>query len=132
MTSGFTALEKTARQYPAHCAGLEAQFIAAKVLSRENTGAGFYTRFIVDRTTVPAVSCDRVIGQVCADIDGFNSPMAFLLFTIEGYANCLEAAAIDDSTTGIDFSTVKFKLIPAVDGAAVRGQPDISGQGKKR
>ncbi|MGB8841326.1 MAG: hypothetical protein WCC64_09640 [Aliidongia sp.] len=116
MTSGFTALEKTAldeiaSQYPAHRACLEAQFTAANVVSRENTGARFYTRFIVDRTAVPAVSCDRVIGQVWADIDGFNSPMTFLLFTTEGYANCLEGAAIDDSTTGIDFSAIKFKLI---------------------
>jgi hypothetical protein len=115
-TSGFTALEKAvldkiASQYPVHCAGLETQFTVAKVRSRENTGAGFYTRFIVDRTAAPAVSCDRVIGQVWADIEGFDSSMTFLLFTTEGYADCLEGAAIADSTTGTDFSTIKFKLI---------------------
>jgi hypothetical protein len=115
-TSEFNALERAAlneiaNQYPVQCAGLKAQFTAAKVQSRENTGAGFYTWFAVDRTMVAAVSCDRIIGYAGTNIEGFDTPMTFLLFTTDGYADCLEGASVTDCTTGIDFSAIKFELM---------------------
>lgn len=116
-TSSFTRLEKAvlqeiSSQYPAHSVALEAQFAAAAVQSRENTGVGFYTRFAVDRAAAPPTPCDRIIGRVWAEIEGFNAPMTFLLFVNDGYADCLEGATVADSTMETDLSALKFKLGP--------------------
>jgi hypothetical protein len=59
------------------------------------------------------VSCNRIIGDVWAKIDGFEAPMTFLLFVDDGYMSCLEGAAMDDSTTNIDLSAIRFEVIEA-------------------
>jgi hypothetical protein len=39
--------------------------------------------------------------------------MTFLLFVDDGYMNCLEGAAMGDSTTNIDLSAIGFEVIEA-------------------
>jgi hypothetical protein len=36
-----------------------------------------------------------------------------MLFMKDGYAEMLEGAAVDDSTLGVDLSTLQFKIAPA-------------------
>ena len=60
----FTALERAVlaaicAMYSADRAALEAQLSTATLLSRENTGAGFYTRFAVERTARTAITGAR-------------------------------------------------------------------------
>jgi len=93
-------------------AALETQLSAATVISRKNTGAGFYTDFEVTRSVAPLATSKKVIGEVWAEIAGFESPMTFLIFVADGYASCLEGATVGDSTTGVDLSAVTFTILP--------------------
>ena len=87
---------------------LEDQLRGASVLSRNNTGAGFYTKLQPKKGTKPVEA--KVIGNVFADIKGLNHPMTFILFIRNGVVDTLEGAATDDSTVGIDFSNVQFEI----------------------
>ena len=112
----LTRLEQAVLQaiyarYPTERAALEAQLAAATVRSRKNTGAGFYTYFDVNRIAAAAAQCERVIGNVSVKIEGFEDPMVFVLFIEDGYANCLEGAAIRDDTAQTDFGAVEFEII---------------------
>jgi hypothetical protein len=113
----FTALERAAlkeicRQQPDWRETLESQLATAKVTRRDNSGAGFFTYVAVDRATAPVMSGGRVLGNVAATIDGFKQPLLLMLFMKDGYAEMLEGATIDDSTVGIDLSTLQFKINP--------------------
>jgi hypothetical protein len=88
---------------------LEEQLSGASVLSRNNTGAGFYTKLRTKKRTRPVEA--KVIGSVFADIKGLNHPMTFILFIRNGMVDTLEGAATDDTTIGIDFSNVQFEII---------------------
>ncbi len=96
----------------AHGAVLEAQLAGAMVLSRKNTGAGFYTDFSVPRLAAPVIMPERMIGEVWAKIEGFMDPMTFLIFIEDGYACCLEGAAVRDNTVSIDLAALKFEILP--------------------
>ena len=48
----------------------------------------------------------KVIQNACADIEGFDQPMLFLLFLRDGVILQMEGATIDDSTVDIDFSKI--------------------------
>src|SRR6266481_7691242 len=71
-------------------AALEAQLSTATLLSRENTGAGFYARFVVDRALSTAIGDMRSRNGPEAKIDGLEHGMGFILWLEEGYADCLE------------------------------------------
>jgi hypothetical protein len=87
---------------------LKEQIDDASVVSRKNTGAGFYTELTVGHVSQPVGA--KVIQGVSAEIEGLAQPMLFLLFLREGTIHTLEGAAISDSTIGIDFSEVQFKI----------------------
>jgi hypothetical protein len=102
-------LEQMLQQVPADVFPLlKEQLDAASVASRKNTGAGFYTRFEIKPISRPIEA--RVIGDVRADIEGFDQPMLFLLFLKDGVIRTLEGAAIVDSTVNVDFSKVRFAV----------------------
>lgn len=96
----------------AHGAVLEAQLVGATVVSRKNTGAGFYTDFSVSRAVAPITTSEKMIGEVWAEIKGFMDPMTFLIFIEDGYACCLEGAAVRDSTVDVDLGALKFEILP--------------------
>src|SRR5882724_11423879 len=90
---------------------LESQLATATVTRRRNTGEGFFTYFAADRNGPPLRSRWRILGNVAATIVGFERPLLIALFRDkDGYVQMLEATAAGDSTVGIDFSTVQFKL----------------------
>ena len=93
----------------ASSANLEAQLKNVVALSRKNMGAGFFTTLLPDRTA-EAIK-ERVIDEVAAQISQFKEPMVFVLFMKDGYADLLEGASIDDSTVGINFNDVDFKIL---------------------
>ncbi|HZE55057.1 MAG TPA: hypothetical protein VE111_17545 [Bradyrhizobium sp.] len=114
----FTALERAVledicRQQADERGVLESQLATATVTRRENIGEGFFTCFAVDRNGPPLTSRWRVVGNVAAAIVGFERPLLLALFRDkDGYVQMLEATAAGDSTVGIDFSAVQFKLNP--------------------
>jgi len=91
---------------------LEAQLSTANLLSRENTGGGFFTRFEVDRGSNLAIGGMRLRNGPAAKIEGLEHGMGFILWLKEGYAHCLEGYSYAESTTGIVLEAVGFELLP--------------------
>jgi hypothetical protein len=92
-------------------AALEDQLSTATLLSRENTGAGFYTRFAVERAASVALTGERLRAGPEIEIDGLRHGMGFILWLKEGYADCLEGYSYAESTTGIVLETVGFEIL---------------------
>jgi hypothetical protein len=112
----FTPLERAALQeicrlFSADRAALEAQLATAKVIERENSGAGFFTSFDVSHDSAP-VSGDRMRSGGWARVDGFRQPVGFILWLEDGYAARLEGFTIDDSTVGVDLTALTFQILP--------------------
>ena len=89
---------------------LKEQIEGVSVVSRKNTGAGFFTELKAKQISKPIEA--NVIQDVCADIEGFDQSMLFLLFLHDGVIHTLEGATIDDSTVDVDFSNVRFVIRP--------------------
>lgn len=104
-------LAAIAAQNPHLQRALEAQFAASTVINRENSGAGFFTHFRVDRANAPAVLSEKTLGDVEADIVGLPEPMTFLMFIERGYAVMLEGTALDGDTSELDFDAAVFSLL---------------------
>jgi hypothetical protein len=114
--SNFTPLERAVlgaicENHPTDRAALEAQLSTATVLSRENTGAGFYTYFAVERASSAAIGGERLRNGPAARVDGLVQGMGFILWLQEGYADCLEGYSYDESTTGIAFERAGFEIL---------------------
>jgi len=71
-------------------AALEVQLAAATLLSRKNTGAGFYTDLFVERVPSAILMGQRLRNGPEAQIDGLEHGMGFILWLNDGYAGCLE------------------------------------------
>lgn len=97
-------LQRIAAEYPDIAEDLLRQLAAATIVSRENTGHGFFTRFTIDRDTAKPVACERVIGNLLAKVEGMEDLMGFLLFFEEGFACMLEGAGFGDDVSDIDFA----------------------------
>jgi hypothetical protein len=116
MGSLFTLLERAVltaicEMHSADRAVLEAQLSTATFLSRENTGAGFYTRFVVERATSAALAGERSRAGPEIKIDGLRHGMGFILWLKEGYADCLEGYSYAEPTTSIVLEAVGFEIL---------------------
>jgi hypothetical protein len=114
MTGDFTQLERAAladfaERFPADSPTIAAQLNGAVFCTRENTGAGFYTRFAVPRDA-GSLSGDRMRSGCWARIDGLKNPFGFVLWLTDGYADCLEGFTVDDSTSDLDLAALNFTL----------------------
>jgi hypothetical protein len=114
--SGFTALERAVLNeicdmHPADQAALRAQLLTATLRSRENTGAGFYTRFAVERSSSAALAGERSRVGPETKIDGLQHGMGFILWLKEGYADCLEGYSYGESTGGITLEAINFEIV---------------------
>jgi hypothetical protein len=112
----FTALERAVLEaicemHSANRAALEAQLSTATVISRENTGAGFYARFQVERSSGIAINGERSRAGPEARIDGLRHGMGFILWMKEGYVACLEGYSYAESTKGIVLEAVGFDIL---------------------
>jgi hypothetical protein len=96
--------------YSSGQAALEEQLSTATLISRENTGAGFYTRFAVERASSAALTGERTRAGPETKIDGLGHGMGFILWLKEGYADCLEGYSYAESTTSIVLEAVGFEI----------------------
>jgi hypothetical protein len=87
---------------------LEGQLSAAVLVSRKNTGAGFYTSFTVDRGSTVPVGGERLRNGPAMRIDGLRHGMGFILWLKDGYAELLEGYSYEESTSEIDFERAGF------------------------
>ena len=113
----FTPLERavlraSCEAHPVDQAALEGQLSTAIVLNRENTGAGFYTRLLVERSGGIPIGGERTRRGPAARIDGLAHGMGFILWLKEGYADCLEGYCYDESTTSIALERAGFEILP--------------------
>jgi hypothetical protein len=112
----FTVLERAVlravcEMHPEDRVALEAQLATATFQSRKNDGYGFFTYFVVDRTSTPPIGGLRLRnGPPTAQIDGLKHGMGFILWLEDGYADCLEGYPFDESTAEINLETVGFDL----------------------
>lgn len=90
---------------------LEGQLSTAVLVSRENTGAGFYTSFAVNRGSGVPVSGERLRNGPAMRIDGLQHGMGFILWLKDGYAELLEGYSYGESTVEIDFKRAGFEII---------------------
>lgn len=113
--SDFTQLERAVldticEKYPEDRAALESQLSTASVISRENTGAGFYTHFAVERLSSAVIGGGRLRNGPAARIDGLQHGMGFILWLKDGYVDQLEGFCYDESTVGLDFERTGFQV----------------------
>jgi hypothetical protein len=119
LASDFTPLEQAVlsaicEEHPDDRASMEAQLSTAKLRRRENTGAGFFTYFDVQRVGISPIRGSRLRNSPNAKIKGLQHRMGFILWFIQGYAHCLEGYAYADPTMTIDWHSVSFELDPAL------------------
>lgn len=112
----FTLLEETVLRaicetYPIDRAALHTQLSTSKVLRRENTGAGFYTDFTVDRALSPAIGGERLRAGPAVRVKGLDHGMGFILWLREGYAHQLEGYSLGENTTGILLEQAAFEVL---------------------
>ena len=102
-------MTKLANQNLADSAAFDKQINAAKVINRENSGAGFFSSISVNKLDTKVKS--SIYSGIFAKISGMKNPMAFVLFANDGFIAQLEGASIDEETSHIDFSQVEFEVL---------------------
>ena len=96
--------------HPQDRAALEEQMKGITFQSRENTGAGFFARFAIEKKTTQQIHNDTKGYYVTAKINGLEDAMGFILWTKVGYVDCLEGYTMAlKSTAGMDFATIEFE-----------------------
>ena len=91
-------------------AALQEQLVSAKVISRENSGVGYFTNIAANRSAPPVKS----IGPRSAawvEIKGFEHPTGHVIWTAEGYIDCLEGFTIEDSSVDLNWADVEFTVL---------------------
>jgi hypothetical protein len=75
---------------------LRAQSEAATIASREMTGVGFYTNFVVPESVDRTVPQNFVLDDVFGTFTGSDTDAGFLLFVRNGVVSCLEGFTYGD------------------------------------
>jgi hypothetical protein len=114
--AAFTPLEQAALQAifaetPDIVDSLQSQLLVAVVMSRENTGAGFFTKILVPKETRRIASA-RVLGnEVHARVDGLRYGLGFVLFMEDGRLSLLEGYSCGgEDTTNLSFADLAFRI----------------------
>jgi hypothetical protein len=116
LADSFTLLERRVldaicEKYPVDRSALRAQLSTAAFVRRENTGCGFFTYFVVDRSSGPPISGERLRDGPAARIEGVKHGFGFILWLDEGYGSCLEGYNWGEgNTAGLDLETVRFEI----------------------
>lgn len=96
-----------------HGEGLEQQISASQVLSRKNTGGGFFTA--LDVSAIPDALGQKTepLGQnVYIGVDGLEYGLGMILHFKDGKASLLEGYSVGgEDTSAIDFAHVRYALI---------------------
>jgi hypothetical protein len=109
----LAVLRDLCRQLPSDDrAALEEQINGISVLSRKNTGGGFYTHFAVGKKMTQPIKVDVKKYHVSATINGVDDALGFLLWLKDGYVDFLEGFTLAlDSTEDLDLAALRFELI---------------------
>lgn len=85
------------------------QLEVARVVSRQNTGGGFYTDLRVDRAMAKPVACPSPLDGLAVRIHGMTMDIELMLFFRDGYAHLLEGYTYaPEGTTTFDLGSQPF------------------------
>lgn len=101
-------------------AAFEQQMDGIAVQRRQNTGAGFYTYFILKSKSAPRIQTDTKRCNVAANINGLENALGFIVWTRDGYVDHLEGYTMAlDNTIGMNLSNLEFQLTSALAHGAI-------------
>ncbi len=105
-------LEIAAAEFADQGAALRRQAETARVVSFENSGAGFFSRIIV--ANISPLSFEKFPLDVgFGNVLGLEHGMGFLVFLNDGRLSMIEGYCNgNESTAKIDFSRAVFDLVP--------------------
>lgn len=116
--TAFTPLEQTAIAAILDESGerrvaVEQQLTHISVLSRENTGGGFFVELKVNASANRLDEGTSSLGQnVYVGVDGLRYGLGMILHSTDGHVNLLEGYSVGgEDTSAIDFAQVRFALI---------------------
>jgi hypothetical protein len=87
---------------------------SARIIERENTGHGFYTRFQVDHAITSPIDGVRMFDGPVARMTGMGQgmTMGFILWFKDGYPDCLEGFQnCDEGGETVDLKTRDLALL---------------------
>jgi hypothetical protein len=96
-----------ARQVEGGLFALDLQLGHTQVVTRENTGSGFRSRFSV-ASGPPMLAARSPFDDLWAPVDGLDHGMGFRLWLRSGRLHFLEGYTYGESTSAIDFERVGF------------------------
>lgn len=97
---------------------LRAQVAASSPGLRRNTGAGLYSRIVVDADRATAnLDATGLFGTVHAMVAGLPDPVGFQIELRQGRLTALHGQSYGQDTRAIDFSTAAFEEVFTVDEA---------------
>ena len=114
--AAFTELELAAlhslfSERPELASKFEQQLSLARVVERENTGAGFFTMISVPADAPLINISEPLSGETHARIPGLEHELGFVLFVAGGRLNTLEGFAYGGSTAELDLENVTFEIV---------------------
>lgn len=105
-------LEITAADYPASAEAFRRQIDTARVVSFENSGAGFFSNLSVAEDA-PVLSETSPLTGAYGSVLGIEHGMGFIVFLRDGRLSMIEGYCNDNGpTTDIDFSRAVYGLMP--------------------
>jgi hypothetical protein len=105
---------------------LQSQLAACRVVERERTGVGFFTKLGVDRSqVVPLDARSARLGDVLAEIEGLQRGAGFLLWITEGYIDLLEGYSYDESWP-VEINSFSLSHVEEPRDLSVLGLPEDS------
>ena len=109
----LAVMRAIAAQAPEHSATINQQIDLARVATRENTGAGFFTTFhIADAPRLDGLG--PPVGWVTATVVGLSHGLGFVLWVRDGVIHQLEGYAQGaEDTSGLDFERIEFRDVEA-------------------
>lgn len=107
-----TALDAILNEEGGHRILIKNQLADVSVLSRENTGGGFFTELEVASADKPPVPKGASFGKcVWISIDGLEYGLGIILHAKNGHISLLEGYAVGpEDTSAIDFEHVRYAL----------------------
>jgi hypothetical protein len=97
---------------------LREQIGRVSVVRRQNTGAGFYTYFAIEKAPAIRIESDTKRCHVVAKVNGVEDAFGFLLWLKGGYVDFLEGytLAFLDSTSELDLAMLDFEISKGTSG----------------
>ena len=78
------------------------------MVSRENSGTGFFTELSVDSSLAAPLGSQGPLGHLATDLSELDHGMGFVVFLTTGYVSLIEGYSYEEDTSAIDFSQAAF------------------------